>query len=41
MGDKSPKWEEWWQMVYEFMKEQIQKNMELVHVDEHVYQLDL
>jgi len=31
---KNPKWKEWWQIIQEFIKEQIQKNMELVHYDE-------
>jgi hypothetical protein len=37
LGDKNPKWKEWWQIVQEFMEEQIQKNMELAHSDEQGY----
>jgi len=41
LGDKNPKWKEWWPIVQEFIEEQIQKNMELAHSGEHVYQLEL
>jgi hypothetical protein len=37
LGDKNPKWKKWWQIVQEFIQEQIQENMELAIVDEHVY----
>jgi hypothetical protein len=38
---KNPKWEEWWQIVQEFTKEQIQENMELIRFNEQNYQLEL
>jgi hypothetical protein len=38
---KNPKWKEWWQTIQEFMEELIQQNMELVHFNEHGYQLEL
>jgi hypothetical protein len=34
---KNFKWKEWWRIVQEFTKEQIQENMELVHFNEHSY----
>ncbi len=39
LGDKNPKWKEWWQTIQEFMEEQIQDNMELTCFDEQSYQL--
>jgi hypothetical protein len=41
LGDKNPKWKEWWQIIHEFIEEQIQDNMELVCSDEQSYQLEL
>ncbi len=41
LGDRNPKWKEWWQIVQEFIKEKIQNNMELAHSDEQGYQLEL
>jgi hypothetical protein len=41
LGDRNPKWKEWWQSIQKFTKEQIQENMELAHFDEHGYQLEL
>jgi hypothetical protein len=41
LGDRNPKWKEWWQIVQEFIEEQIQNSMELVCSDEHSYQLKL
>jgi hypothetical protein len=32
---KNPKWKEWWQIIQEFTKEQIQENMELICFNEH------
>jgi hypothetical protein len=37
LGDRNPKWKEWWQTVQEFIEEQIHDNMELVHYDEGSY----
>jgi hypothetical protein len=36
LGDKNPKWKEWWQMIQKFMEEH-----GATYVDEHVYQLEL
>lgn len=36
LGDKNPKWKEWWQMIQQFMEEH-----GATYVDEHVYQLEL
>jgi hypothetical protein len=41
LGNKNPKWKEWWQIIQEFMEEQIQENMELTYFDECNYQLKL
>jgi hypothetical protein len=41
LGDKNPKWKEWWQIVHEFMKEPIQDSRELAHSNEQSYQLEL
>jgi hypothetical protein len=41
LGDKNPKWKEWWQIVQEFIKKHIQDSMKLVHFNEHNYQLEL
>jgi hypothetical protein len=41
LGKKNPKWKESWQIVQEFIKEQIQNNMELVHSNEQSYYLEL
>jgi len=41
LGDKNPKWKEWWQIVQEFIEEQIQDSMELAHSNEQSYQLKL
>jgi hypothetical protein len=41
LGDRNPKWKEWWQTIQEFTKEQIQDNMELAYSNEHSYQLEL
>ncbi len=41
LGDKNPKWEEWWQFFQEFIEEQIQESMELARYDEQNYQLEL
>jgi hypothetical protein len=41
LGNKNPKWKEWWQIVQEFTKEQIQESMELAHSDEQNYQPEL
>ncbi len=41
LGDKNLKWKEWWQIVQEFAKEQIQDNMELACSNDHSYQLEL
>jgi hypothetical protein len=41
LGDRNPKWKEWWQIVEEFTKEQIQESMELAPFDERGYQLEL
>jgi hypothetical protein len=30
LGNKNPKWKEWWQTLQEFTKDQIQENMVLV-----------
>jgi hypothetical protein len=38
LGDKNPKWKEWWQIVQEFTEEQIQENVELARFDEQSYQ---
>ncbi len=40
LGNKNPKWKEWWQTMQEFTKYQIQENMVLVWANEHVYQLE-
>jgi len=37
LGHKNPKWKKWWQIMQEFTQEQIEENMELAIVDEHVY----
>jgi hypothetical protein len=29
-GNKNPKWNEWWQTMQEFTKDQVQENMVLV-----------
>jgi hypothetical protein len=34
LGEKNPKWKEWWQIVQEFIEEQIQENMELTCSDQ-------
>jgi hypothetical protein len=34
LGDRNPEWKEWWQIVQEFTKEQIQESMELVCFNE-------
>jgi hypothetical protein len=34
LGDRNPKWKEWWQTVQEFIEEQIQNNVELARFDE-------
>jgi hypothetical protein len=34
LGDRNSKWKEWWQTIQEFIEEQIQESMELVHFDE-------
>ncbi len=39
LGNKNPKWKEWWQIVQKFTEEQIQESMELAHSDEQGYQL--
>jgi hypothetical protein len=41
LGDRTPKWKEWWQTIQEFIEEHIQKSMELAHSDEESYQLEL
>jgi hypothetical protein len=41
LGDRNPKWKEWWQIVQEFIEEQIQNNMELARSNEQNYQLKL
>jgi hypothetical protein len=41
LGDRNPKWKEWWQIVQEFIEEQIQDNMELARSNEQNYQLKL
>ncbi len=41
LGNKNPKWKEWWQIIQEFMEEHIQENMELTYFDECNYQLKL
>jgi hypothetical protein len=30
LGNKNPKWKEWWKTLQEFTKDQIQENMVLV-----------
>ncbi len=40
LGDKNPKWKDWWQIVQEFTEEEIQENMELAHFDEQSYKLE-
>jgi hypothetical protein len=30
---KNPKWKAWWQIIQEFIKEQIQESMEVVRYD--------
>jgi hypothetical protein len=34
LGNKNPKWKEWWQTIQEFTEEQIQESMVLAHFDE-------
>ncbi len=41
LGDRNPKWKEWWQIIQEFKEEQMQENMELACSDEQSYQLEL
>jgi hypothetical protein len=41
LADKNLKWKEWWQTVQEIMKEQIQDNLEIAHVDEKAYMKEL
>ncbi len=41
LGDKNPKWKEWWQIVQEFKEELILENMEVAHFNEQSYQLEL
>ncbi len=41
LGERNPKWKEWWQTVQEFTKEQIPDSMELVCSNEQNYQLEL
>jgi hypothetical protein len=41
LGDRNPKWKEWWQTIEEFAKEQIQESMELARFDEQGCQLEL
>jgi len=41
LGDKNPKWKEWWQTSQEFTEEQIQESMDLTHSNEYSYQLEL
>jgi hypothetical protein len=41
LGDKNLKWKKWWQIVQEFIKEQIHENMELVWADGQVSQFKL
>jgi hypothetical protein len=41
LGDRNPKWKEWWQIIQEFTEKQIQNSMELTHFDEQSYQLEL
>jgi hypothetical protein len=41
LGNKNPKWKEWWQTVQKFMEEHILENMDLAHSDEQSYQLKL
>jgi hypothetical protein len=37
LGDKNPKWKEWWQIIQEFKEEHIQESMELACSDEQSY----
>jgi hypothetical protein len=41
LGDKNPKWKEWWQTVQMFIEVHILENMELAHSEEQSYQLEL
>jgi hypothetical protein len=41
LGDKNPKWKEWWQIVQGFQEEQIQDSMELACFNEESCQLEL
>jgi len=41
LGNKNPKWREWWQSIQKFIEKQTQDNMELVFFDEQSYQLEL
>jgi hypothetical protein len=34
LGDRNPKWKEWWQTIEQFTKEQIQESLELARFDE-------
>ncbi len=35
--DRNSKWKEWWQIVQEFVKEQIQESLEIIHASEEAY----
>jgi hypothetical protein len=39
--DKNLKWKEWWQIVQEITKEQIQDSLEIARVDEEAYMNEL
>jgi hypothetical protein len=42
LGDRNPKWKEWWKTVQEFTEEEIQDRVELVPSNnEQNYQLEL
>jgi hypothetical protein len=41
LGDRKPKWKEWWQTIQEFKEERIHDSMELAHSNEQSYQLKL
>jgi adenylosuccinate synthase len=41
LGDRNPKWKEWWQTIEQFTKEQIQESMELSRCNEQGLQLEL
>jgi len=41
LGDRNPKWKECWQIVQEFIEEQIQDNMELARYNEQSYKFEL